>query len=60
MKYYIYLYLLVSVFLWSSCGKVTPEGEIKSEDTPLEVFNKLELEGKYRLFLFKGRRTLLM
>ncbi|MDY3344530.1 DUF2807 domain-containing protein [Riemerella anatipestifer] len=55
MKYYIYL--LVSVFLWSSCGKVTPEGEIKSEDTPLEVFNKLELEGKYRLFFTQGEEN---
>ncbi|MDY3521124.1 DUF2807 domain-containing protein [Riemerella anatipestifer] len=55
MKHYIYL--LVSVFLWSSCGKITPEGEIKSEDRPLEVFNKLELEGKYRLFFTQGEEN---
>lgn len=47
MRNLVYIALVLSVL---SCGKISPKGEIKSEDIRISQFENLELQGKYHLF----------
>ena len=51
MKNLIYIVLLISLF---SCGKVSPKGDIVSEDIKVEDFLNLNLNGKFRVFYIKS------
>ena len=51
MKNLIYIVLLISLF---SCGKVSPKGDIVSEDIKVEDFLNLNLNGKFRAFYIKS------
>ena len=48
----IYQFSLAASFalLVMSCGNVEPKGEIQSKDIELSEFNKLDLNGKFRIF----------
>lgn len=51
MKNLFFVFLVISVV---SCGQISPNGNIKSKDIPLEEFVNLELKGKFRLFYVKS------
>lgn len=51
MKNIFFVFLILSVV---SCGQISPKGNIKSKDIPLEEFVNLELKGKFRLFYVKS------
>ena len=51
MKNIFFVFLVLSVV---SCGQISPKGNIKSKDIPLEEFVNLELKGKFRLFYVKS------
>ena len=51
MKNLFFVFLVLSVV---SCGQISPKGNIKRKDIPLEEFVNLELKGKFRLFYVKS------
>ena len=52
--------LLFSTFiflLFISCGKISPKGKIESKDFPVEDFTNINLEGKFRVFYVKRKKS---
>lgn len=50
-------YLLILVFVLSSCGKISPKGNIEKKDIDVAEFTNLDLEGKFRVFYARGPKT---
>lgn len=51
MKKIIYFFLLIGLI---SCGKISPKGKIESNNTKVEDFVNLDLQGKFRAFFVKS------
>ncbi|WP_304342720.1 DUF2807 domain-containing protein [Chryseobacterium koreense] len=49
--------LLLNFFLIISCGKITPKGNIESRDFPVENFNNVNLQGKFRVFYVNAEKS---
>lgn len=47
------------IFLFSiiSCGKIKPQGDMVSKDIPVEDFNNVNLQGKFRIFYVRGTKN---
>ena len=48
------LFLLFSFLMITSCGKISPSGNIESKDQKLEEFTSIDLKGKFRVFFIKS------
>lgn len=50
---------IVLASLLGACGKIEPQGELKNKDLPLQAFDKIELSGKYRMFIVPNDKDFL-
>lgn len=50
-------YLLILIFVLSSCGKIAPKGNIEKKDIDVSEFVNLDLEGKFRVFYARGPKN---
>lgn len=48
---------ILTAFLFFSCGKITPKGNIESRDFPVENFNNINLKGKFRVFYVNAEKS---
>lgn len=49
--------ILLSWLAIVSCGKIEPQGDIKSQDREVAPFSELHLKGKYRLFFVPSQKN---
>ncbi|NAW50978.1 DUF2807 domain-containing protein [Elizabethkingia argentiflava] len=51
--------LPVLLFCILSCSKIKPKGEIVTQDINVQIFNKLELKGKFKVFYIQDSKHML-
>ncbi|ATC35494.1 DUF2807 domain-containing protein [Elizabethkingia anophelis] len=55
MKNLFYVFLVVSL---ASCSKVKPKGEIATKDITVQDFNKLDINGKFKVFYVQNSKNM--
>ncbi len=55
MKNLLYIFLVVTL---ASCSKVKPKGEIATKDISIQDFNKLDLNGKFKVFYVQNPKNM--
>lgn len=52
-----FLWISLCFLTFISCGKIKPTGKIESKDTKVEDFTRIDLKGKFRIFLIKSNQN---
>lgn len=51
------LFYLLILLILTSCGKISPKGNLTSQTVEVSDFTTMELQGKYRLFFVKSSKN---